>query len=51
MHKKDLTQEISKQTDLTAKASGEAIDAILATISKSLKKGDDVGAVANLTFS
>ena len=45
MNKADLTQYISKQTNVTYREANQAIDCLTDTISKSLKKGVRVSLV------
>ena len=50
MHKKDLIKEIAKETGLSQKDSGNALDATLQTITKALKKKDSVTLIGFGTF-
>lgn len=51
MTKTELIEKIAASTGLTAKASGEALNAVLDTIKATLKKGQKVGLVGFGTFS
>jgi DNA-binding protein HU-beta len=50
MHKTDLIKEIAKQTSLSQKDSGAALEAFLKTTAKALKKGDSVTLIGFGTF-
>jgi len=50
MHKKDLIKEIAKETGLSQKDSGNALDITLKTITKALKKKDSVTLIGFGTF-
>ena len=51
MNKNDLITEVAKKADLTKAKAGEAVDAVIESIEKSLKKGQDVRLVGFGTFS
>ena len=51
MNKQDLVAQVAKQADLSKSKAAEAVDAVIDTIKKSLKKGDDVRLVGFGTFS
>lgn len=51
MHKKDLIEAVAKKTGKTQKDVKETLDAILETISGTLKKGDKVTLIGFGTFS
>jgi DNA-binding protein HU-beta len=42
MKKRDIVETVAKKANLTNKAAGEAIDALLTAIKDALKKGDRV---------
>ena len=50
MHKTDLIKEIAKETGLSQKDSGNALDATLKAITKALKKKDSVTLIGFGTF-
>ena len=50
MHKTDLIKAIASETGLSQVDSSKALDAIIATITKSLKKGDSVTLIGFGTF-
>ncbi len=51
MNKAELTDAISKSTDLPKVASARALDAALEAITKAMKKGDTVTLIGFGTFS
>jgi DNA-binding protein HU-beta len=51
MNKSDVTEAVAKATGLSKTAAGEAVDAVLDTISSSLKKGNDVQFTGFGTFT
>ena len=51
MNKQDLVASVAKQADLSKSKAAEAVDAVIDSIKKSLKKGDDVRLVGFGTFS
>ncbi|MBI5540248.1 MAG: HU family DNA-binding protein [Bacteroidia bacterium] len=51
MNKAELIDAVAKESKLTKVDSGKAIDAIVATITKALKKGDRVALVGFGSFS
>ncbi len=50
MNKTELVAEVAKSADLTKKDAAAALDAVLASIEKALKKGDKVTLVGFGTF-
>ena len=50
MHKTDLIKEIAKETGLSQKDAGNALDATLTTITKALKQKDSVTLIGFGTF-
>lgn len=50
MHKTDLVKSIANQTGLSQKDSAAAVEAILVTVTKALKKGDVVTLIGFGTF-
>jgi DNA-binding protein HU-beta len=50
MTKQDLVNTAAEKTGLTKKAAGEVLETILETITKSLKKGDNVTITGFGTF-
>ena len=50
MNKTELVDAIAKETGLTKKDAGNALDAIIETVSKALKKKDKVQLVGFGTF-
>lgn len=50
MHKTDLIKEIAKQTGLSQKDAGAALEAFLGTTTKALKKGDTITLIGFGTF-
>ena len=50
MNKSELIEQIAKSADLSKAAAGRALDATLAAIKASLKKGGEVGLVGFGTF-
>lgn len=51
MNKQDLIDAIAKESKLTKKDSKEALEAIIKTVQKTLKKGNSVTLVGFGTFS
>ena len=51
MNKSELTEAIAEQADLTKADAGRALDAMINSISKTLKKGDTVSLIGFGTFS
>lgn len=51
MNKNELIAAVAKESDLTKADAGRAVDATIAAIEKSLKKGDEVRLVGFGTFS
>jgi len=51
MNKADLVDAVAKQCDCTKAAAGEAVDAVIQNITKSLKKGTPVSLVGFGTFN
>jgi len=51
MNKNELIAEVAKKAELTKAKAAEAVDAFIASIEKSLKKGQDVRLVGFGTFS
>lgn len=51
MHKKDLIEAVAKKTEKSQKEVKETLEAILSTISDTLKKGDKVTLIGFGTFS
>jgi len=51
LNKTEFISAVSEKAGLTKKASGEAVDAILATIEESLVAGKDVAFIGFGTFS
>ena len=51
MNKKDLVNTLAKKVGLSKKAANEAIDTLIETITKSLKKGEKVTFVGFGTFT
>ena len=51
MNKNDLISNIAKESGLTKVNAGKALDAFIASITKALKKGDDVRLIGFGTFS
>lgn len=50
MNKKELTKELATRRELTDKAAGELVDAMLAIISEKLSEGDKVALSGFGTF-
>ncbi len=50
MNKEELVQEIAKKAKVTQKDAGEVLGALIATIQKSVSKGDKVTLVGFGTF-
>jgi DNA-binding protein HU-beta len=50
MNKQDIIAKIAKDTGLTKSAAASAVDSLLDSITKSLKKGDSVSFVGFGTF-
>jgi len=51
MTKAELIEAIAKQADLSKADSGRALDALIETVTKTLRKGDKVSLVGFGTFS
>ena len=51
MNKTELIEVIAKQADISKAAAGRALDAMVAGVTKALKKGDTVSLVGFGTFS
>ena len=51
MNKSDLIEAVAASADLSKADAGKAVDAIVESISKALKKGDKVSLVGFGTFS
>lgn len=51
MNKSELIEAIAKDADISKAAAGRALDSAIATITKSLKKGDDVTLVGFGSFA
>ncbi|MEM7707549.1 MAG: HU family DNA-binding protein [Pseudomonadota bacterium] len=51
MNKTELVEAVSKAADLSKSDAGEAVEAVLAAVTKALKKGDTVSLVGFGTFS
>ena len=51
MNKQDLISQIAEEADISKQKAGVALDATLAAIRNSLKKGDDVRLIGFGTFS
>ncbi|QBP09820.1 HU family DNA-binding protein [Cupriavidus metallidurans] len=51
MNKSELIDHVAKQTGLTKVAAGNAVDAVLSGITRSMKEGNDVALVGFGTFS
>ncbi len=51
MNKGELIEAVAKGADLSKKGAGDAVDAVLASIQKALKKGDKVVLIGFGTFS
>lgn len=51
MNKNELIAEVSKKADLTKADASKAVDAVIESVEKSLKKGDDVRLVGFGTFT
>lgn len=51
MNKNELIAEVASSTGLTKSQAGEAVEATLESITKSLKKGDEVRLIGFGTFS
>ena len=51
MNKAELIEAVAKEADLSKAATGNAIDAITAAITKAVAKGDDVALIGFGTFS
>lgn len=50
MNKQDIVSKIAKDTGITKTSAAAAVDSIIQTITKSLKKGDSVSFVGFGTF-
>ena len=51
MNKSELVEAVAKKADITKAAAQEALEAVIESISKALKKGDEVRLVGFGTFS
>ncbi len=51
MNKSDLVESIAAKADLSKGQAGDALDAVIATITKALKRGDSVSLVGFGTFA
>ena len=51
MNKTELTEAVAEQAGLTKADAGRALDAMIGSISKALKKGDTVSLIGFGTFS
>jgi DNA-binding protein HU-beta len=51
MNKKDLIDAVAKKASISKKAANDAIDTLITTITKSLKKGEKVTFVGFGTFT
>ncbi|MEM1089607.1 MAG: HU family DNA-binding protein [Pseudomonadota bacterium] len=51
MNKTELVEAVSNAADLSKSDAGEAVEAVLAAVTKALKKGDTVSLVGFGTFS
>ncbi len=51
MNKQDLVASVAAKADISKSKAAEAVDAVIASIKGSLKKGDDVRLVGFGTFS
>jgi DNA-binding protein HU-beta len=51
VNKSELIEVIAKQADISKAAAGRALDAMVAGVTKALKKGDTVSLVGFGTFS
>ncbi len=51
MNKSDLIEAVANSADLSKADAGKAVDAVVESISKALKKGDKVSLVGFGTFS
>lgn len=51
MNKSELIEAMASKADITKSAAGEALDAMLESITKTLKKGDSLALVGFGTFS
>lgn len=51
MNKQDLVSQVAATADISKSKAAEAVDAVIAAIKTSLKKGDDVRLVGFGTFS
>lgn len=51
MNKNDLISNIAKEAGLTKANAGKALEALMASVTKALKKGDDVRLVGFGTFN
>ena len=51
MNKGELIEAVAKDADLSKAAAGEAVDSVLASITKALKKKDKVTLIGFGTFS
>ena len=51
MNKNDLISNIAKESGLTKANAGKALDALITSVTKALKKGDDVRLIGFGTFN
>lgn len=51
MNKSELISAVAEASDLSKAAAGKAVDALLSSISRALKEGDDVTLIGFGTFS
>ncbi|MFK7956753.1 MAG: HU family DNA-binding protein [Lysobacterales bacterium] len=51
MNKTELVEAVSNAADLSKSDAGDAVEAVLASVTKALKKGDTVSLVGFGTFS
>lgn len=51
MNKSELTESVAEEANLSKADAGRALDAIIKTVSKALKKGDTVSLIGFGTFS
>lgn len=51
MNKSELTEAVAEQANLSKADAGRALDAIIKSVSKALKKGDTVSLIGFGTFS
>lgn len=50
MNKSELIDSIAEKADLSKAAAGKALDAVVGTVTESLKKGEDVSIIGFGTF-